>query len=54
MEFLESCGVPFLAKPFLVEELKAIVSAALASAAKKNLAGRSGKLKDKGSKKALL
>jgi CheY-like chemotaxis protein len=31
MEFLESCGVPYLAKPFLVEELKAVVAAALES-----------------------
>jgi PAS domain S-box-containing protein len=36
MEFLESCGVPYLAKPFLVEELKAVVAAALGSAANKN------------------
>jgi PAS domain S-box-containing protein len=32
MEFLESCGVPYLAKPFLVEELKALVAKALESA----------------------
>lgn len=35
MEFLESCGVPHLGKPFLVEELKAVVGAALESAARK-------------------
>jgi signal transduction histidine kinase/ActR/RegA family two-component response regulator len=32
MEFLEACGVPFLAKPFLVEELKAVVVQALTAA----------------------
>jgi signal transduction histidine kinase/ActR/RegA family two-component response regulator len=36
MEFLESCGVPYLAKPFLVEELKVVVAAALESAAKRS------------------
>ncbi len=38
MEFLESCGVPFLAKPFLVEELKAVVAEALDSAGKRSRA----------------
>ncbi len=36
MEFLESCGVPYLAKPFLVEELKAVVAATLDSAGERN------------------
>jgi PAS domain S-box-containing protein len=31
-EFLEKCGLPFLAKPFLVEELKAVVDRALLAA----------------------
>jgi len=31
-EFLEKSGLPFLAKPFLVEELKAVVARALAAA----------------------
>ncbi|HUK29965.1 MAG TPA: ATP-binding protein [Candidatus Acidoferrum sp.] len=35
MEFLETCGVPYLGKPFLVEELKAVVEAALESASNK-------------------
>ncbi|MFZ0821485.1 MAG: ATP-binding protein [Candidatus Acidiferrales bacterium] len=38
LEFLESCGVPYLAKPFLVEELKAIVASALESARKRSRA----------------
>jgi signal transduction histidine kinase/CheY-like chemotaxis protein len=38
MEFLGSCGVPYLAKPFLVEELKAVVAAALESAMKRKRA----------------
>jgi two-component system alkaline phosphatase synthesis response regulator PhoP len=43
IEFLESCGVPYLAKPFLVEELKAIVAAALESATQRSRAeGASG------------
>jgi two-component system NtrC family sensor kinase len=33
MDFLESCGLPYLAKPFLVEELKAVVADALSAAA---------------------
>jgi two-component system NtrC family sensor kinase len=32
LEFLTSCGVPYLAKPFLVEELKEAVRRALAAA----------------------
>jgi PAS domain S-box-containing protein len=32
LEFLEKSGLPFLAKPFLVEELKAVVERALAAA----------------------
>jgi CheY-like chemotaxis protein len=32
LEFLEKSGLPFLAKPFLVEELKAVVGRALATA----------------------
>jgi len=32
LEFLEKSGLPFLAKPFLVEELKAVVERALVSA----------------------
>ena len=31
MEFLETSGVPYLAKPFLVENLKATVAQALAN-----------------------
>jgi PAS domain S-box-containing protein len=42
IEFLESCGVPYLGKPFLVEELKAVVATALDSAAKSNF-GKGGK-----------
>jgi signal transduction histidine kinase/ActR/RegA family two-component response regulator len=38
MEFLESCGVPYLAKPFLVEELKAVVAEALEFAKKRSRA----------------
>jgi len=36
IDFLESCGVPYLAKPFRVEELKALVAAAIDSGAKRN------------------
>jgi len=32
LEFLEKSGLPFLAKPFLVEELKAVVEQALSAA----------------------
>jgi FixJ family two-component response regulator len=32
LEFLEKSGLPFLAKPFLVEELKTVVECALAAA----------------------
>jgi nitrogen-specific signal transduction histidine kinase/CheY-like chemotaxis protein len=35
LEFLESCGVPYLAKPFLVEELKGLAAKALEPAVKR-------------------
>lgn len=47
MEFLESCGVPYLGKPFLVEELKAVVAAALESATRSNPGERGHNLKVK-------
>jgi signal transduction histidine kinase/CheY-like chemotaxis protein len=40
LEFLESCGVPYLAKPFLVEELKALVAKALESKVNRGRAER--------------
>jgi CheY-like chemotaxis protein len=46
LEFLEKSGLPFLAKPFLVEELKAVVTRALATA--ENSAASSGKYSAKG------
>jgi len=36
LEFLEKSGLPFLAKPFLVEELKAVVEGALSTAEQSN------------------
>jgi PAS domain S-box-containing protein len=36
LEFLEKSGLPFLAKPFLVEELKAVVERALVAAEQSN------------------
>jgi hypothetical protein len=36
LEFLEKSGLPFLAKPFLVEELKAVVDRALFAAEQSN------------------
>ena len=41
LEFLEKSGLPFLAKPFLVEELKAVVERALSAAEQAN--GRTGR-----------
>jgi DNA-binding response OmpR family regulator len=41
VEFLEASGVPYLAKPFLVEELKEVVYSALASASQPVLAAAS-------------
>jgi DNA-binding response OmpR family regulator len=38
LEFLEKSGLPFLAKPFLVEELKAVVERALSRAEESNAA----------------
>jgi PAS domain S-box-containing protein len=46
LEFLEKSGLPFLAKPFLVEELKAVVARALAAA--EQSAARSLKYSAKG------
>ena len=46
LEFLEKSGLPFLAKPFLVEELKAVVTRALAAA--EQAAARPGKYFAKG------
>ncbi len=40
VEFLESSGVPYLAKPFLVEELKEIVHRALAAAGQRSATAR--------------